>query len=115
MSTSFWPQTFCDWNTSLKYASLQERFPSSASLRFESWLSLHVGVVGILGSTYTGEYEDIAGMDKVVSELNKKNGWNVGIHVDAASGGFIAPFVRPELKWDFQLENVVSINVSGHK
>ena len=46
----------------------------------------YVGVVGILGSTYTGEYEDIAGMDKVVSELNKKNGWNVGIHVDAASG-----------------------------
>lgn len=73
------------------------------------------GVVGILGSTYTGEYEDIEGMDKVVSELNKKNGWNVGIHVDAASGGFIAPFTRPDLKWDFKLENVVSINVSGHK
>ena len=74
-----------------------------------------VGVVGILGSTYTGEYEDIEGMDRVVSELNEQNGWNVGIHVDAASGGFIAPFVHPELPWDFRLKNVVSINVSGHK
>ena len=72
-------------------------------------------MVGILGSTYTGEYEDIEGMDKVVSELNEKNGWHVGIHVDAASGGFIAPFVHPKLQWDFKLKNVVSINVSGHK
>lgn len=54
-------------------------------------------------------------MDKVVSEVNEKNGWSVGIHVDAASGGFIAPFVHPDLAWDFRLKNVVSINVSGHK
>jgi hypothetical protein len=47
-------------------------------------------------------------MDKVVEEVNKKNGWHVGIHVDAASGGFIAPFTRPDLKWDFQLKNVSS-------
>ena len=54
-------------------------------------------------------------MDKVVGEINAKNGWDVGIHVDAASGGFIAPFTLPELVWDFRLNNVVSINVSGHK
>ena len=65
-------------------------------------------MVGILGSTYTGEFEDIEGMDKVVSELNEQNGWAIGIHVDAASGGFIAPFTQPELKWDFALKNVVS-------
>jgi glutamate decarboxylase len=74
-----------------------------------------IGVVGILGSTYTGEFEDIKGLDAVVEKVNKEKGFSVGIHVDAASGGFIAPFTRPELEWDFRLPNVHSINVSGHK
>ena len=59
-----------------------------------------------LSCTGTGEYEDIEGMDKVVEEINKEKGWHVGIHVDAASGGFIAPFTSPDLKWDFRLKNV---------
>jgi glutamate decarboxylase len=46
---------------------------------------------------------------------NEANGWNIPLHVDAASGGFIAPFISPELEWDFRLPNVKSINVSGHK
>lgn len=70
---------------------------------------------GILGSTYNGAFEDIEGMDRMLEELNKRTGWNVPLHVDAASGGFIAPFIYPDLKWDFRLKNVVSINVSGHK
>lgn len=74
-----------------------------------------IGVCAILGSTYTGEYEDIEKMDRLIGELNKKTGWDVPIHVDAASGGFVAPFIFPDLKWDFQLPNVKSINVSGHK
>jgi Pyridoxal-dependent decarboxylase conserved domain len=48
-------------------------------------------------------------------EINKKNGWNVGIHVDGASGAFVAPFLYPDLVWDFRLPNVMSINASGHK
>lgn len=48
-------------------------------------------------------------------KLNAEKGWNVPIHVDAASGGFIAPFLYPDLVWDFRLELVRSINVSGHK
>lgn len=48
-------------------------------------------------------------------EVNKANGWEVAVHVDAASGGFIAPFLYPDLEWDFRLPNVKSINVSGHK
>ena len=48
-------------------------------------------------------------------ELRKEKGWEVPIHVDAASGGFVAPFVTPDLLWDFRLPNVRSINVSGHK
>ena len=37
------------------------------------------------------------------------------IHVDAASGGMIAPFLQPDNVWDFRLERVASINTSGHK
>ncbi|KAK9795484.1 hypothetical protein WJX73_003546 [Symbiochloris irregularis] len=74
-----------------------------------------IGVVGILGSTYTGAFESIEGIDTAIEKLNKEKGWNIGIHVDGASGAFVAPFLFPDLKWDFRLKNVVSINASGHK
>jgi glutamate decarboxylase len=74
-----------------------------------------IAVVGILGSTYTGEYEPIEELDAALEKLNRKTGWDVPIHVDAASGGFVAPFTSPELAWDFRLPRVRSINVSGHK
>ncbi|KAK2002591.1 glutamate decarboxylase [Colletotrichum falcatum] len=70
-----------------------------------------IGICAILGTTYTGEYEDV----KAVNDLLVEKGADVPIHVDAASGGFVAPFVVPDLEWDFRLKNVVSINVSGHK
>jgi len=65
----------------------------------------------ILGTTYTGEYEDI----KAINDLLVERNIDVDIHVDAASGGFVAPFVNPGLLWDFRLPKVTSINVSGHK
>jgi len=74
-----------------------------------------IAVVGILGSTLSGEFEPIKALNDALEKVNKKNGWDVGIHVDAASGGFVAPFVYPNLKWDFQLPLVKSINTSGHK
>ena len=74
-----------------------------------------IGVVGILGSTYTGEYEPIAELNAALEDLNGRKGWEVPIHVDAASGGFVAPFTDPSLEWDFRLRWVRSINVSGHK
>jgi glutamate decarboxylase len=74
-----------------------------------------IGVVGILGSTYTGEYEPIRALNDAIVELNHRHGWDVGLHVDGASGAFVAPFTRPELEWDFRLPAVTSINVSGHK
>ena len=76
-------------------------------------------VVGILGTTYTGELEPIAeicaALDKVALKPASAGGVDVPVHVDAASGGFVVPFLHPELKWDFRLPRVVSINVSGHK
>ncbi|WJV19727.1 glutamate decarboxylase [Rossellomorea marisflavi] len=74
-----------------------------------------IGVVAIIGETYTGLYEPIASIAKALDDLQEKSGLNIPMHVDAASGGFIAPFLQPDLVWDFQLPRVKSINVSGHK
>ncbi|THU70259.1 hypothetical protein C4D60_Mb08t23140 [Musa balbisiana] len=72
-------------------------------------------VAAILGSTLTGEFEDVKLLNDLLTEKNQETGWDTPIHVDAASGGFIAPFLYPELEWDFRLPRVKSINVSGHK
>jgi glutamate decarboxylase len=74
-----------------------------------------IGVVCVLGTTFTGEADDVAGVDALLRRLREEKGWEVPIHVDAASGGFVWPFLHPEEPWDFRLESVRSINVSGHK
>ncbi|BBY54919.1 glutamate decarboxylase [Mycobacterium koreense] len=74
-----------------------------------------IGVVGILGTTYTGELEPIAEICAALDKLAAEGGVDVPVHVDAASGGFVVPFLHPDLRWDFRLPRVVSINVSGHK
>src|SRR3954451_4534328 len=74
-----------------------------------------IGVVAILGTTYTGEFEPIQQIHDAVVAHNETTGHQVPVHVDAASGGFVAPFLHPDLPWDFRLPMVKSINVSGHK
>ena len=74
-----------------------------------------IGVVGVLGSTFDGSYEPIADIAAALDDLQARTGLDIPIHVDAASGGFIAPFLDPELEWDFRLPRVRSINASGHK
>lgn len=74
-----------------------------------------IGVFVILGSTFTGHYEDVAGVSRALDAYQERTGIDVPIHVDAASGGFVAPFSTPELEWDFRLTRVKSINSSGHK
>lgn len=74
-----------------------------------------IGIVGILGITYTGRYDDIKGLNELVEQYNQTTDYKVYIHVDAASGGLYTPFTEPDLVWDFQLPNVISINTSGHK
>jgi glutamate decarboxylase len=73
-----------------------------------------IGVIATLGNTYTGEYDPAEQLSEALVDLNHRTGWNVPIHIDAATGGFVAPFTSPELKWDFRLPLVASINVSGH-
>jgi glutamate decarboxylase len=74
-----------------------------------------IGVFVILGSTYTGHYEPVEEISNILDEYEKKTGVDIPIHVDAASGGFIAPFTHAKVKWDFSLPRVKSINTSGHK
>jgi glutamate decarboxylase len=74
-----------------------------------------IGVVAVLGSTFDGSYEPIADICAALDRLAAGGGPDVPVHVDGASGGFVAPFVQPELEWDFRLPRVQSINASGHK
>ena len=74
-----------------------------------------IGVVAVLGSTYDGSYEPVAEICAALDDLQQRTGLDVPVHVDAASGGFVAPFLDPELAWDFRLPRVASINSSGHK
>ncbi|KYK56135.1 glutamate decarboxylase [Drechmeria coniospora] len=107
------------WEKATRYFEIEEKFVYCTPTRYvidpEEMVDLcdenTIGCVLILGTTYTGDYEDV----KAVNDLLVKKKINVPIHVDAASGGFVAPFVVPDLKWDFRCEKVVSINVSGHK
>ena len=111
------------WEKFARYFDVEPRYVPLAEGRYvldiERALELidehTIGVVAILGTTYTGEYEDVAALDEAIGSLNERTGWDVAIHVDAASGGFVAPFLTPDLRWDFRLPSVRSINASGHK
>ena len=74
-----------------------------------------IGVVAIMGVTYTGMYEPVARIAEALDGIEERTGLDVRIHVDGASGAMIAPFVQPELAWDFRVDRVASINTSGHK
>jgi glutamate decarboxylase len=74
-----------------------------------------IGVAAVLGTTFTGHADDIVGINKLLVELKNEKGIDVPLHIDGASGGFVWPFLYPDSEWDFRLEQVRSINVSGHK
>ncbi|CAN9157182.1 unnamed protein product [Alternaria alternata] len=107
------------WEKACRYFDVEERYVYCTTERYvmdpKECVDLvdenTIGICAILGTTYTGEYEDI----KAINDLLVERNIDVDIHVDAASGGFVAPFVNPGLLWDFRLPKVTSINVSGHK
>ncbi|KAF7587040.1 hypothetical protein BBP40_007836 [Aspergillus hancockii] len=107
------------WEKAARYFDVEEKYVYCTETRYvidpKAAVDMvdenTIGICAIMGTTYTGQYEDV---EAINSQLNSKN-IDCPIHVDAASGGFVAPFVNPELRWDFRLNNVVSINVSGHK
>src|ERR1700743_2126994 len=74
-----------------------------------------IGVAAVLGTTFTGHADDIRGINDYLVKLKKEQGYDVPIHVDGASGGVVWALLFPHSEWDFRLEQVLSINVSGHK
>jgi glutamate decarboxylase len=74
-----------------------------------------IGVVAVLGSTMDGSYEPVAQIAAALDAHQEQTGQDIPVHVDAASGGFVAPFLAPDLEWDFRVPRVASINSSGHK
>ncbi|MEG1338625.1 glutamate decarboxylase, partial [Cetobacterium sp.] len=112
-----WEKFCVYWDVELRelpMKSLEELYldPKAAVAACDEYT---IGIVPIMGITYTGTFDDIVALDKAVEEYNKTAKISVPIHVDAASGGLYLPFVNPELVWDFRLKNVISISTSGHK
>lgn len=108
---------FCRyWDVEARQAPMEKgRYALNAEEAMKLCDENTIGIVGIMGTTFTGEYEPIKAINDAVDQLNAKTGWEIPIHVDGASGGFIAPFLQPDLEWDFRLKWVKSINASGHK
>ena len=73
------------------------------------------GVAAVLRTTFTGHKDDIVGINNLLLQVKEERGLEIPLHVDGASGGFVWPFLYPDSEWDFRLEQVHSINVSGHK
>ena len=74
-----------------------------------------IGVAAVLGTTFTGHMDDIVGINDLLLDIRNRRDLDIPLHVDGASGGFVWPFLYPDSRWDFRLEQVRSINVSGHK
>lgn len=111
-----WEKFCVYWDIELREVPMDENHKSLDPKKITEYIDDYtIGVVGILGITYTGMLDDIKGLDSAIEEYNKKAKISVPIHVDGASGAMFCPFVDPSLEWDFALKNVVSISTSGHK
>jgi glutamate decarboxylase len=110
-------EKFCRyWDVEMRLAPMEgDRLhldgPSAVELCDENT----IGVVAVLGSTFDGSYEPVAAICAALDDLQKRTGLDVPVHVDGASGAFVAPFVDPDIEWDFRLPRVQSVNASGHK
>ena len=110
-------EKFCQlWQIEMRTVPITHRHPT---LNVEQAIKMcdenTICVVPIAGVTWTGMNDDIEALDFALDGFNARTGYDIPIHVDAASGGFILPFLYPEKKWDFRLKWVLSISTSGHK
>ncbi|NNG83585.1 glutamate decarboxylase [Streptomyces cacaoi] len=110
-------EKFCDfWEVEARQVPMEgERFHLDPQAAAELCDENTIGVVAVLGSTFDGSYEPVAEVCAALDALQERTGLDVPVHVDGASGAMVAPFLDPDLVWDFRLERVVSINTSGHK
>lgn len=119
MSTAYqvvW-EKFCQlWQIEMRTVPITHEHPT---LDIDAALSMcdenTICIVPIMGVTWTGMNDDVEALNTALDEYNGRTGYNIPIHIDAASGGFILPFLNPEKKWDFRLKWVYSISTSGHK
>ena len=119
MSTAYqvvW-EKFCQlWQIEMRTVPITHEHPT---LNIDAALNMcdenTICIVPIMGVTWTGMNDDVEALNTALDEYNGRTGYNIPIHIDAASGGFILPFLYPEKKWDFRLKWVYSISTSGHK
>ncbi len=104
------------WDVEMRLVPMEgERLHLSAEEAVKRCDENTIGVVAILGSTFDGSYEPVREICDALDGFQRQTGIDVPVHVDGASGAFVAPFVDPDLVWDFRLPRVASINASGHK
>lgn len=119
MSTGFqvvWEKFAQLWQIELRTVPLTlEKSTLDADEALELCDENTICIVPVEGVTWTGLNDDVRALDKALDEYNRRTGYDIPIHVDAASGGFILPFLKPDEKWDFRLKWVLSISTSGHK
>ncbi|MDQ2885639.1 MAG: glutamate decarboxylase [Chloroflexota bacterium] len=110
-------EKFCRyWDVEPRFVPMEgERYHLSAEEAVKLCDENTIGVVAIMGSTFDGSYEPVSEIATALDQLQQQKGLDIPIHVDAASGGFVAPFLQPHLEWDFRIARVKSINASGHK
>jgi glutamate decarboxylase len=110
-------EKFCNyWDVEPRYVPVSLENPGLTAETLIPYVDENtIGVVVIMGVTYTGIYEPVQEIAKALDDLQARTGLDVPIHVDGASGGMVTPFLQPDLVWDFRLERVHSINTSGHK
>lgn len=119
----FGADVHCCWEKFAKYFDVEMRKIPLETGRYtitagevEKRIDENTICVGaVLGTTFTGQVDPVKEIDELLERIRNERGWDIPIHVDAASGGFIAPFAYPDLQWDFRLGRVKSINTSGHK
>ena len=119
MSTAYqvvW-EKFCQlWQIEMRTVPITHEHPT---LNIDAALNMcdenTICIVPIMGVTWTGMNDDVEALNEALDEFNTRTGYDIPIHIDAASGGFILPFLNPEKKWDFRLKWVYSISTSGHK
>ncbi|MHB8492492.1 MAG: glutamate decarboxylase, partial [Solirubrobacteraceae bacterium] len=111
------------WEKFARYFEVQPRVAPMEEGRYtvgaeqiEGLIDEHtIAVAGLLGTTFTGQIDDLASINELLARLQSEREMHVPLHIDAASGGFVVPFSAPEREWDFRLSQVRSINVSNHK
>ncbi|WP_298039854.1 glutamate decarboxylase [uncultured Microbacterium sp.] len=110
-------EKFCNyWDVEARYVPVTEDHLVLDGFELEKYVDENtIGVVAILGQTYTGLYEPVKEIAAKLDEIQANTGIDVKIHVDGASGGMVAPFCQPDLEWDFRVDRVNSISTSGHK